>query len=192
MLENLIELDQNLFLSLNQAGLPLLDPVMRLFSATWIWIPIYLILAYVMVKSNRLQGLLALAFLLLTLIMTEQISVHAFKEVFERLRPCHDPDLQNQIRLVASHCGGLYGFVSTHATNAAGLFLFSSLYFRKKTLTWVLLVWVVLVSYSRIYLGVHFPGDILGGWLLGLTLAASSFSIYSLVKRRLFNHEKSS
>ena len=193
MLEKLIQTDQNLFVLLNGSGIPALDPLMKLASSTWIWIPIYLVIAFLMIRKNRKQGFVGVLFLLLTLVFTEQISVQAFKEVFERLRPCHDPSMAGRIRLVLDECGGQFGFVSTHATNAAGLLIFSLLVIRNRIFTWSIIVWALIVSYSRIYLGVHYPGDILGGLILGLSIGYFSFRLFKyILKSPIFHEEKNS
>lgn len=191
MLEKLIQTDQNLFTVLNGWGIPGLDPMMRLASATWIWIPVYLIIAFLLIRKNKRTGLVGVLFLILTLVFTEQISVQMFKEVFERLRPCHEPAMANNIRLVADHCGGQFGFVSTHASNAFGVLMFSTLIIRNRIFTWSILVWALIVSYSRIYLGVHYPGDILGGIILGLTIGFFTFVLFKyILKAPYFNEQK--
>ncbi|MBT3242328.1 MAG: phosphatase PAP2 family protein [Bacteroidetes bacterium] len=188
MIEQLIQFDQKLFTLLNGWGIPFFDPVMRLASATWIWIPVYLFLILFMLKSGRRKGIWAVIFLIITYFLTEQLSVHAFKEVFERLRPCHDPDMAERVRLVVNSCGGRFSFVSTHATNASGLVVFSILFFMKKSFTWPLLIWALIVSYSRIYVGVHYPGDILGGWILGTIIGLLTFALFKLIyQRQLLN-----
>lgn len=191
MINQLIHWDQQLFTLLNSWGTPILDPFMRLASAVWIWVPVYLLLVVFMIKSGRRKGLLAILFLFITLILTEQVSVHLFKNVFERLRPCHDPVMADTIRLVARQCGGQFGFVSTHASNAAGLVVFSSLFFKKTSFTWAIIIWAIIVSYSRIYLGVHYPGDILGGWALGALIALLIFALFSLIYKRRFTNVES-
>jgi undecaprenyl-diphosphatase len=190
MIEKLIELDYKIFLLLNGAGNSFFDAIMLFLSSTWMWVPIYVFLAYFFVKKSGVKGLINLGIVLITLLITDQSSVQLFKEVFERLRPCHDPTLQEKIRLVAENCGGQFGFVSSHATNSFGLMVVSAGLVRNKTYTFILIAWALIVSYSRIYLGVHFPGDILGGMLLGIILGIIILTITSLIRNRLSKYGK--
>jgi len=107
--------------------------------------------------------------------LTDQVSVHLFKNVFLRLRPCHDPLLKGMVHTVRGECGGTYGFVSSHAANTFGLavFLFPFLRSTIPGLSWMLIGWAAVVSFSRIYLGVHFPLDIIVGAMMGALLGFS-------------------
>ncbi|MFA8301400.1 MAG: phosphatase PAP2 family protein [Hyphomicrobiales bacterium] len=109
--------------------------------------------------------------IILTITLADQMSVHLFKNVFHRLRPSHAENLKDIVHIVNGNRGGLYGFVSSHATNTFGLamFLFALIRRRYKYFWWVF-VWAAIVSYSRIYLGKHYPGDIICGAILGLLI----------------------
>lgn len=168
--------DRSLFVSLNNAGesASFLDSTMLAISGTALWIPLYLFLIYLLFRHKGLNGMLiGLAWVVVLILICDQGSVHLFKEVFERLRPCHEPLLEGQVRLVKSHCGGQFGFVSSHATNTFGLAVFVGTLL-KREVRWLLpalLLWAALVSYSRIWLGVHYPLDLLGGAVLGTLVA---------------------
>jgi undecaprenyl-diphosphatase len=112
--------------------------------------------------------------------LADLISVKLFKEVFERLRPCHNSNITDLVHTVYGHCGGKFGFVSSHAANSFALAVFAGLLFKQK-FTFVLpvmLFWAVLVSYSRIYVGVHFPLDIICGGVLGSVIAYLVYRVF--------------
>lgn len=170
MLDYLIELDTQVFIYLNNLGTDFWDPFWLRMSEIVIWIPLYFfLLGLVFFFFPWKKGLLITLFLALNVVATDQGSVRLFKNQFERLRPCHVEELQDQIRLVKGSCGGKYGFVSSHAANTFGLAFFLGLLFRRKWpwMYYALLAWAALVAYSRVYLGVHYPGDIIFGGIYG-------------------------
>lgn len=177
----IIQADRQLFQLLNGQGPPWLDPWMTTLSSIWVWIPLVAYLLYAIVTNNKWKtSLFFLLTLLLTYLLTEQLSVQVFKDGVQRLRPCHEPTLSETIRLVAKRCGGQYGFVSTHASNAFGLITTGALILKNRWFTLCGLLWAIAVSYSRIHLGVHYPGDVLGGMILG---SLTGFSIFVLAKK---------
>jgi len=188
MLEYLIELDRKIFLLLNGAGSPFLDKTMLMLSSHWFWVPVYIFLIAYLIWKNKIKGLISIGIIFFTLLITDQVSVHFFKEVFERLRPCHDPLIIDQVKLLAENCGGQFGFVSSHATNSFGLAIVSAELVRNKPYTRFIFAWALIVSYSRIYLGVHYPGDILGGILLGLLLGWLILIINTLIKKNILRN----
>ncbi len=171
-MDKILTLDQELFLSLNAYHTESLDKMMSLISGNLLWIPFYLWLIYLFYQKYGFKIVWVLLTIGLLLAFTDRTSVLLFKEVFERLRPCHNPDIKEFVHIVNHHCGGQYGFVSSHATSTFALAFFS---FRildsSKWLNGLLLLFVLLVAYSRIYLGVHYPLDIFGGWILGGLIA---------------------
>lgn len=170
--------DIDLFLTLNGLHLDWLDPIMIAFSARFTWIPLYFILLFLLYKKfdKKLLGIIILLVVGLIFI-ADQSSVHLFKNFFQRLRPCYNESIVEKIHLL-KHCGGQYGFVSSHAANTFALALFIGNLLNKK---WIigLLFWSALVSYSRIYLGVHYPADILCGAILGIIIAVVFNLIYN-------------
>jgi undecaprenyl-diphosphatase len=128
-----------------------------------------------------------LLFIALVVTLADQISVHAFKEVFQRLRPCHNPELQDIVHLVNNKCGGQYGFVSSHAANTFAVAFFLKKLFAQKQFSIFIIFWAAIVSYSRIYLGVHFPLDVIGGAVLGTLIGIMVFYLYRYTSKKLSN-----
>jgi len=178
MLEQLMEWDTELFLFLNGLHSPFWDTPMWYISAKLTWVPFYLVLAYLIFKQKGVKGIWAVVAVALLITLADQTSVHLFKNVFERLRPCREPIIEHLVHKVNNKCGGKFGFVSSHAANSFALGMFMSLFFAKRWATIGFIFWAALVSYSRVYLGVHYPGDILGGGILGCLLALGVFSVY--------------
>ena len=178
MIEFLNQLDTDLFLFLNSLHSPFCDKVMYFVSGRIEWIPLYLILAAWVIYKFRWRAIAVIVFVTLLIIASDQTSVHLFKEIIRRLRPCKNNDIQAFVHLVNNYCGGKYGFVSSHAANTFALATFISLIFKNKIFSCFIFFWAMVVSYSRIYLGVHYPGDVIGGLLLGIGLGLLFYWLY--------------
>jgi undecaprenyl-diphosphatase len=182
-------LDQQFFLFLNSIHSPFWDQVMYTISGKVIWAPLYLtILIYVGIKYKR-KFLIILLFIILAVILADQISVQLFKNLVQRLRPCHEPSLAGLVHLVNGECGGKFGFVSSHATNSFNVALISLLFVRKRWFTISIITWASVIGYSRIYLGVHYPGDVLCGSLLGTLVGWSIYNLYVLTDRKILQNK---
>lgn len=174
MIENLISQDRELFLVLNNLGSSEFDFFWIFISGKMSWFPLYVWFLYLLYKNYQLrQVFCVLLFLTLGVVVSDQVS-NVFKYGFERLRPCRDETLVPVMRIV--ECGGKFGFYSAHASNTFSLasFLISLIGKRYKYLTLFLLIWAGMVSYSRIYLGVHFPLDVVVGMIMGLMIGNMS------------------
>lgn len=178
MLEFLLDIDTQLFLFLNGLHHPFFDAIMYWVSHKFFWVPFYVFLVYLLFRQyGAKSGAILTALILVTFALTNELSVEAFKNVFERPRPCHNTLIQSQIHLIDNHCGGKWGFVSSHASNVFGLatLIFFFLGKRIKGIGIGIFVWAALVSYSRIYLGVHYPLDLFCGALLGIFLGMAVY-----------------
>jgi undecaprenyl-diphosphatase len=185
MLEHL---DQQLFLFLNSLNSPFWDQVMHALSGKIIWIPLYLaILIYMAVKYKR-KFLIIVLFIIVAATLADQSSVF-LKNIVQRLRPCHDPSLQGLVHLVNGECGGLYSFVSSHATNSFDVALLSLLFIRKRWFTIGIITWALVIGYTRIYLGVHYPGDVICGSILGALIGWGVYNLYVLTDNKILKHK---
>jgi len=179
------QFDWNLFLYLNSYNSPFWDQVMWIISGKLVWAPLYLAIVWLFFRDSGRKTLIIFLFILAAITLSDQLSVHAFKDVFMRLRPCHEPALEGMVHIVNGKCGGQFGFVSSHAANSFTIALFSLLLLKRRWFTISIISWAALVSYSRVYLGVHYPGDILGGALLGALIGYIVFKAYSYTEKNL-------
>lgn len=179
MIEYLQQLDIKWFLFLNGIHSPFWDTVMWYITSTTIWIPLYIVIVFFTFKKFKGQAFVSLLFFGLLVLLADQSSVHLFKNIFERLRPCHNPDIQHLVHIVNGKCGGKFGFVSSHAANTFALAVFVAFLFKNKFVSIAIILWAAIVSYSRIYLGVHFVFDVLGGALLGSIIAYITIKLHN-------------
>jgi len=172
LIEQLINWDKSLLLYLNGMHTNFFDFVMYWISNKFIWIPFYLFLIYLITKNYKWRTIDIIIGVALLITISDMSSVYLFKEVFHRLRPCQDPEMRPLVHLVNDECGGLYSFVSSHAANtfALSFFLIIVLGEKVKYLTLGMIIWASVVSYTRIYLGVHYPLDVLCGAILGIAI----------------------
>ena len=188
MLEFLQHLDTTILLFINGHHSPFFDAFMLGVSGKLSWAPLYALLIYWIFKEKKGYGFLTLVFIALTITAADQLSVHAFKNVFMRLRPCWNPLVKESLHMV-KYCGGQYGFVSSHATNSFAILVFVNSFFKSSRpyVKWIMWIWALLIIYSRVYLGVHYPGDVLGGALLGIFLGLVIYWLYQITESRLRN-----
>ncbi len=187
MLEHLIELDKTIFLYLNNLGNSSWDAFWMFITNKFSSVPLYAILLFLAFRQLGLKktGLL-LVFIALLILTTDQLA-NFFKYGVQRLRPCHDLDVNMLMRLVKSHCGGKYGYFSAHSANSFAIAFFFTSLLRTgyKYVGVILFIWAILVAYSRVYIGVHFPLDIVSGAFIGLFLSWLYFKLFNLASQRL-------
>lgn len=191
MIETLKLLDTQLFLFLNGLHSPLLDNVMWQVSDKFFWIPLYLLLLWLLYKTHRQKFWMVLLSIFLMVLISDQLC-NLFKFGIMRLRPSNEQSLAPIIHIVNGYRGGSYGFYSAHASNsfAIAVFIIVLIGNKYKFLLPLLLVYAILVSYSRIYLGVHYPGDVLTGIVVGIIIGFGMAKLYSWAYKRL-NAQKS-
>ena len=185
-MEKIIELDKKILVWLNSFHLDWLDPIMLQITQTQFWIPLYLFLIYLIFRNYNNKAWIVLAGVALAILLADQITSSLMKPFFARLRPSQEPTLTGIVHLVNDYKGGLYGFASSHAANTFATAIFVWLLFKDKY-RWIFLVfiWAVLMTYTRIYLGVHYPGDILVGGIIGLLSGWAGYRFYLFLDSKI-------
>lgn len=173
MIDFLINIDTDIFLFLNGRHTPWLDNFMMAFTGRFLWTPLYLAMAILILKTfgHKLGWMYILA-LVCAIALTDQTCATFIRPAVERMRPSNpDNPLSAVVSVVDGYRGGAYGFPSCHAANSFALVTFIGLLLRRRRLSYFLIGWAVVNSYSRIYLGVHYPGDLLVGAAIGASFA---------------------
>ena len=174
LMEQIESWDIWLLLKVNGLNTPLLDEMMWCVSSPYFGIPFYLFFAYLIYRFVGLkETLIVCGLIVLTVGISDLTAKYCFKEFFERFRPTHHAILKEQVHLVNEYTGGKYGFISNHASNMFSIATMVFLLIGKqyKWLFWLLIIWASLIGYSRVYLGVHYPSDVLVGAIVGCAIA---------------------
>jgi membrane-associated phospholipid phosphatase len=178
-----IEWDQHLFIKLNsQWTNPFFDAVLPYFRDSVFWAPFYLfILAFLTLNFGAKGFWWSIAFVC-TIALTDVIGARVIKETVNRLRPCMDPEFSFHVRLLLKQCSGSSSFVSNHAANHFGMATFALLTFRGIFKKWMYLayVWAFFIAYAQVYVGVHYPLDVLGGAVLGILVGSLTAWIFHM------------
>lgn len=188
LVESILPHERELFLFLNGGHTVFWDHVMWIISKTNIWFPFYgLVILFLFYKTPWKQAALSLLFFVLMAVLCDQISSGLFKPFFERLRPTHHPDFKDYVTIVNGYRANGFSFISGHATNSLGFAVFLSLLYRHRWVTVIAFIWALSISYSRIYLGVHFISDVVTGMLVGTLVGLFSYSLLIALRKRVFH-----
>jgi len=181
--EVILPYERDSFLWLNEHHSDFWDVFMTVYSGKLLWIPLVLALLFATFYKTKWQNaiLFILCFVLLAT-LCDQISASVVKPFFSRLRPTHHPDFMDYVKTVNNYRGGRFGFISSHATNGFGVATFVSLIYKQRRLTISLIAWALVSCYSRIYLGVHFISDIVGGIILGSILGFLCYLLFQYLR----------
>ena len=187
MLEFLNSIDTKLFFFLNSLHHPILDPIMWFITKKESWFPFYVILLGIIIYKYKKQSIILIPCIALLILLADQISCRLFKDVFQRFRPSRVDEFKDIIHLLYGKRGGKFGFVSSHAANSFAAATFFSFLFRYKIFTYSIFSWAAIVSYTRVYSGVHYPGDIFCGAFLGIAIGIFVNKIRILVEHKYPN-----
>jgi undecaprenyl-diphosphatase len=138
-------------------------------SSKTLWYPFYIVLIYFIILKRKKDVWITFLAIILMIILSDQLA-DLVKDYMQRLRPSHNPDLSGLVHTLRGYTGGEYGFVSSHASNAFAVAAFTALFFQRKWFVYSIFIWAVIVSFSRIYLGVHYPLDVICGGMLGMSI----------------------
>lgn len=190
MLEQLLAWDKFIFSFLNSFHSEFFDNFFWIVTQKETWIPLYIAILYIIIRTKRKEATWIILGLIVTIVLADQLSSSLIKPLVERLRPSRDSTLSGLIHLVNGYTGGKYGFVSSHAANSFALALYSSLLFRNKPYTIFIFIWALINAYSRIYIGVHFPLDIIGGAAIGFISVGIVYCLLNKYQPVIFKPNK--
>jgi len=183
MIDVLNNIDVNILYWVNSHHSNFLDQVMVFASGKLTWVVFYLFLLFLIIKKYKYKAVLAVLFIAIAITLSDQASVRLFKNVFLRLRPCHQPDVMENLRMIIG-CGGRYGFVSSHAANSFALVAFIILLLQKRWVSMMMIIWGTLIIYSRVYLGVHYPSDVIAGSMVGIIAGGIAFGLFFITEKK--------
>jgi len=189
MIEFLNNLDTSIFLAINGAHSPFFDSFMTMFTGRFIWIPMYAVVLWILFRECRWQtALVYLVALVAAIFLTDQTCASVIRPAVERLRPSNlENTLSDFAYVVNGYRGGSYGFPSCHAANSFAFAVFLALFVRRRGFLLFIIGWAIVNSYSRLYLGVHYPGDLFVGAVVGSLFGAACYYAARAVSSRLLH-----
>lgn len=179
LVEKILPYERDIFLWLNEHHTAYWDVFMWIYSGKIAWLPLIVVALIIFIyKIAWKEALVLILCAGLIGLLCDFVSASVIKPFFERLRPTYHPDFEKYVEIVNGYRGGRYGFISNHAANGFGVATFTSLLFRYRYYTITIFIWALITGYSRIYLGVHFVSDVLGGAIWGLSIGVFVYYVY--------------
>jgi len=189
MFEQILQADRALTLWLNGSDSLFMDGIAWTATSTAVWMPLAVALLYTIIRNNDLPDIfLIILSVALGILIADQVASSLFKPMVARLRPSHDPELMYLVQTVNGYRGGLYGFFSSHASNTFAVATFLTLLLRRRGVALVLFAWALLNCWTRVYLGVHYVGDLLVGAAFGAMTGTCMFCLYRRTSKLLRQH----
>ena len=171
-------IDYSIFHFINQTiSNATLDAFMLFIRNAYTWIPLYITISFYLIYKYKLDGIKYILYVVIAFAMADLFAYQLLKPLFERIRPCHSTTLY--VRLVADHCGGKFSFPSSHATNHAAI-AFSIVFakiFKNKMTNYIWIFWAIAISIAQVYVGVHYPSDVVAGFIIGIFIATINYKI---------------
>ena len=180
--------DTQLLVAINGCHSTFFDGFWFAYSDKLTWLPLYAAMIYIIIRKWKKEAWWIIPAFVLCIVLSDQISSGLIKHWVARLRPSQEPALQSVIHIVNEYRGGRFGFVSSHAANSFGFALLSSLLLRKKVYSFIIFTWALLTCYSRMYLGVHYPLDIIGGIIVGTGVASLIYALLRKFRPQIFEN----